>query len=160
MIILVFRIVCMLNMSNVRNFKSELENILVLTNQLIQTRESESLFDSEKDLRDSKIASRLLPEQYYNFRFFDTSIELKYNHRIKRYFIRFDSTDFEIVRLKEFYKTFEDYIDFNELENMREGRSFYSRKELSFEGNIDLFGKFCLFYISKKIHTDLLFEVF
>lgn len=150
----------MLNLSNVRTFKNELENILSLTNQLIQVRESENIFDSEKDYRDSKIASRLLPEQYYNFRFFDTLIELKYNNRLKRYYIHFDSVDFEIVRLKEFYNTFEEYIDFNELFNMKDGKSFYSRKDFTFEQNIDLFGKFILFYVSKKIHTDLLFDIY
>lgn len=138
-----------------------LEDMLILTKDMTKTRSYENLFNSEKDLNDSRLASILVPDDYYNFRCFDTSINIRFNSRIKYYYIHVESLDYNLFRSSEFINTFETY--FNDLHDIKFsdlGLNYFIKKEISFTSVINIYKKIILYYLSKTIFKDVLFEVY
>ena len=65
----------MLSLNNVKELKKQLQFCITQCDEIIETRSNIPLFSSERDYRSQSVAAQLLPEQYYNFKFFDIHID-------------------------------------------------------------------------------------
>lgn len=156
----------MLSLNNVKELKKQLQYCLEQCNEIIETRSNIPLFSSEKDYRHQSIAAQLLPEQYYNFRFFDIQISIRYNNRLKRYYIHIETQNrkyYEFFRSSEFKKTFNDIFEYDYQPRLSDvGYNIYFRSSFcdSFDIIVETFAKVVLYFCSKSFLTASLFEVY
>lgn len=152
----------MLTLNKIKNLKDSLQSIIILCDDILRNKEYRQLFLSEEDLRNSKIMRLKSPDDYYSFRDFDTQIKLHYNRQIKCYYINIEHSPYNILfRKKEFYDTFDSFFD-NELKICIKdtGTNLVLNKEYNFDYCVEIFNRLCLYYLSKKIITDKLFEIY
>ena len=151
----------MLTKNKIIQFSRMLEDMLILTKDMTKTRSYENLFNSENDLNDSRLASILIPDDYYNFRCFDVTINIRFKNRTKYYYIHIESLDYNLFRSFDFKNTFELYFkDMHDIHFDDSGLNYFIKKEISFTSVIDIYKKIILFYLSKTILKDVLFEVY
>ena len=81
----------MLTLLNVKQFKTELQNMLNITNELIKVRTEEKMFKNSDDYYTSLEACKFYPSDYYKVRLFDVEIYLNFNYRQKLYTAKFES---------------------------------------------------------------------
>lgn len=134
----------MITRNNVYQLKKYLEDTLVICNQMIQTREINKLFTCDKDYRDSKIACKIVPDEFYKIRLFDTEISLCYNSRTKQYFIKIDTHNdlpFSVSEVNKKFKNGFEKINFDGYIRLT------IEKDLQFEKIIILFEEFVRWYL-------------
>lgn len=150
----------MLTKNKIIQFSRMLEDMLILTKDMTKTRAYENLFTSEKDLNDSRLASLIVPDDYYSCKFFDTLIEIRYHSRFKNYYIHIESKDYSIFNY-EFKITFENC--FNDLYSTNSGDSglcLFCKKEFGFSLIVNIYKRVVKYFIEKSFIQDSKNEVF
>lgn len=139
----------MITTNNVRQLKKQLEDTLIICNQMIQSREIDRLFTSEKDYRDSYIACKIVPDDFFKFRLFDVLIELKFNSRTKNYYIYIECEKLPFSLL-ELNAQFDDV--FIKLDRKSQfNYSFDMDKFIPFDIAQNVYKKFCRFILNYLI---------
>lgn len=112
-----------LTLSNLHKIKSSLQELLNSIDDTIKVKERLSPFNTFEDVQNADVIQRALPEQFYNFRYFNYSIELNRDKKGYYFYIEYfvpDNKSVERMRYSNQYRlkinTFENsLIVFNEL---------------------------------------------
>lgn len=112
-----------LTLSNLHKIKSSLQELLNSIDDTIKVKERLSPFNTFEDVQNADVIQRTLPEQFYNFRYFNYSIELNRDKKGYYFYIEYfvpDNNSVERMRYSNQYRlkinTFENaLIVFNEL---------------------------------------------
>lgn len=136
----------------------ELNNILkesqIQIEELLRVRQNKKLFDNADDYFVQLKACKYVPQDYFNCRFFDTYIELKFNRRSDEFYIRVDTTHFEFFR----YLSHSEFLHDNKLKTlMAYPGNFYISNELKFNDVCKIFYKYCNLILSFYISEENLF---
>lgn len=136
----------------------ELNNILkdsqVQIEELLRVRQNKKLFDNAEDYFVQLKACKYVPQDYYNARFFDTYIELKYSRKSDEFYIRIDTQKFEYLS----YLSFSEFIHENKLKQLQAyPDNLYISQDLSFEHVCKVFYKFCALILSFYLSEEKLF---
>lgn len=136
----------------------ELNNILKETQieieELLRVRDNPSLFKNSDDYYVQLKACQYVPQDYFNARFFDTYIELKYSRKSKEFYIRIDTQKFEYLR----YISYSEFIHENKLKQIQAyPNNLYISKDLSFENVCKIFYRYCALILSFYLSEEQLF---
>ena len=80
-----------LTLSNVRQFRSYLKDMEVITDELLKARERSRLFNNSDELEDAKTCAINCPQDYFKFQLFNFYIEL--NKDVRGYYIYAERLD-------------------------------------------------------------------
>lgn len=78
-------------LNSVRQLKEQLVLMTRLCDEMLSHRTYDKLFTSADDYEDAKHARLFLPEQYYFYRFFDKSVELRFHAGLKIYYLYYQN---------------------------------------------------------------------
>lgn len=76
----------MLTLSNIQSFRDSLNTLITQCDELISKRTSDKNFSTVRDYENAKVAQKIIPDEYYKFRVFDKSINLRYHSSYKEYY--------------------------------------------------------------------------
>lgn len=147
----------MLTLENLKAFQQDLKIISIELDQLVKIRSEEKLFSNSDDYYNALKACEYYPQDYFKLRLFDYDFCLRFNNKMKKFYIRCDSVkEIDFSRL-EFEKLFENKIDVR-LGLDRNKTALYFDSNYSFDEVIKIFGLFIQCFVNYYLNQDKLFS--
>ena len=143
-----------------KQFKDSLDICNQQVTELLQQRQKNKLFKNSEDYELALKACQWYPSEYYKIRLFDEEITLMFNSRKNKFYINFDTQDYNVIRketILEFIKDNKliynpDISHFN-IDNFK----VYFPDFYEFEKIVNIFLKFCCLFMQIKIGSENLF---
>lgn len=147
----------MLTLENLKAFQQDLKIISIELDQLVKIRSEEKLFNNSDDYYNALKACEYYPQDYFKLRLFDYDFCLRYNNKMKKFYIRCDSVkeiDFINLCFEELFK--------NKIE-VRLGvdqnkKALYFDDSYNFNEVIKIFGLFIKCFVDYYLSLDKLFS--
>lgn len=144
----------MITTEKLKSLNDILKESQIQIEELLRVRTNEKLFDNSNDYYVQLQACKFCPQDYYNARFFDTYIELKFSRSSKEFYIRIDTVKYEYFRFlshSEFLSKYKLKI------HQAYPQNFYIPKDLKFNDVCKIFYKYCDLILSFYISEEELF---
>lgn len=121
--------------------------------ELLRVRQKEKLFDNADDYLIQLKSCKYVPQDFYRLRIFDTEIYLKFNLRLKKYYI-----SIETLKYRFFSKiSFNDFIKKYNLKTDSFEKNWFIPQDFNFEEIVKIFSEFCIMYLSLYTSEHQLF---
>lgn len=128
----------MVTLENLKSLKETIDLFKVQLDETLRVRTEDRLFKSSDEYFRTLRNIKYFPQDYFQFRMFDFILCLKYNNRIKRYYLN-------IEQLKEYSIDISDYYSFVKKHNLKTSPNdlkLYIPQEKLFEDSFKIFLEF------------------
>lgn len=144
----------MITVEKLKELKTILQESQIQIDELLRYRSNEKLFDNANDYYVQLKNCKYVPQDYYNARFFDTYIELKFARKSKEFYIRIDTVKFEFMR----YISFDEFVSKYKLKRLQAyPNNLYIPQNNNFNDVCKIFYRFCDLILSFYISEEELF---
>ena len=146
----------MITQDNIKALSEQLECTQIILKDMMRQKSFQKIFLSAKDFQDQNIARTIIPEDYYNFRFFDTFLQLRFNRRGKYFYIHVETTNYKIFKSDKFLSRFDQAIIINDFKNVS---SLNINRKYNFNLVLQTFLNVCAFFINERLYAGHVDEV-
>lgn len=140
----------MLTLENLKAFKQDLSIISIELDELLKIRSEEKLFNSSDDYYNALKVCNYYPQDYFKLRLFDYDFCLRYNNKMKKFYIRTDSVKYVDFSNICFESLFREY----KIKTQSDNNNIYIDSQYEFNDVVKIFGKFvkCMidYYFNKQ----------
>lgn len=144
----------MITTEKLKEFNHILKDTQIQVEELLRVRQNKKLFDNADDYYVQLKACEYVPQDYFNCRFFDTYIELKYTRKSNEFYIRVDTTKFEFFR----YISHTEFLSKYKIKTLQSyPQNFYISNTYNFNDVCKIFYRYCDLILSFYIGEENLF---
>ena len=134
----------MITTEKLKTLREALTISLTQLDELLRVRQKEKLFDNADDYYVQLRSCEYVPQDFYRLRIFDTEIFLKFNQRIKKYYINIETLKYEFFRKTSFNEFMSKY----KIKTDTFEKNWFIPQTYKFDEIIKIFSEFCIMFLS------------
>lgn len=134
----------MITTEKLKMLREALNISLTQLDELLRVRQKEKLFDNADDYYVQLRSCEYVPQDFYRLRIFDTEIFLKFNQRIKKYYINIETLKYEFFRKTSFNEFMTKY----KIKTDTFEKNWFIPQTYKFDEIIKIFSEFCIMFLS------------